>query len=220
MEKKIKKECNEGVVMKGISLRLVLVLLISGILGWTISSFAEDDQQRVQDLYKKIGDDLITIRKEFSGAQPKVFSVLDQIDKMYSITKSTMQKNQDLSKDLKRHAAENLWLKNEVVNVRKELSSAKQTIEATQNSLEDVHTKLEDEKKEARLLAQEKNTLEDKVQNLEMQKPEKKKTLDIVDVGDGERDKNHEVLAHVGKQRGRESYNFNRTSTSEPSSPR
>jgi len=178
--------------MKGVRLVcLVVILLVNS----RVSGVTDDGQHNVQDLYKKIGDDLIALRKEFVGAQSKVFSVLDQIDKMYNITKSTIQKNQELVKTVKRHVTENTWLKNEVVSVRKELSTAKKTLESAQNSIDDAHVKLANEKEQAQLLVQEKSKLADRVQDLETQKKVAKKTADAIDLMGQEAEKSGELLA-------------------------
>jgi len=189
--------------MKGTRICFVLVLVMNCMISIVILRATDDGQHNVQDLYKKIGDDLIAIRKEFVGAQSKVFSVLDQIDKMYNITKSTLQKNQELAKTVKRHVTENAWLKNEVVSVRKELSSAKKTLESAQNSIDDAHVKLANEKEQAQLLVQEKSKLADRVQDLEMQKKVAKKSAEDIDLMGQAAEKSVELLASDDKVRGK-----------------
>ena len=50
----------------------------------------------MQDLYKNIGTDLMSIRRDFSAAQPKIYAILDRIDKMYNLAKVTAEKKHNL----------------------------------------------------------------------------------------------------------------------------
>lgn len=187
--------------MKGMRIYLLLGLLIQSMI-----LIARDDGQpnaNVQVLYKKIGDDLIAIRKEFVGAQSRVFSVLDQIDKLYNITKSTLQQNQELSQTIKKQATENTWLKNEVLSVRKELSSTKKTLETAQSSVDEVHAKLAQEKEQAQLLAQEKNKLAGRVEDLEKQKKVAAKKADDIELMGQAVAKSGDLLAGDEKLQGK-----------------
>jgi len=190
--------------MKGMRIYLLLGLLILLIQNMIV--LAGNDGQHnanVQSLYKKIGDDLIAIRKEFVGAQSRVFSVLDQIDKMYNITKSTLQQNQELSQTIKKQATENTWLKNEVLSVRKELAATKKTLETAQSSIDDAHTKLAQEKEQAQLLAQEKSKLVGQVEDLEKQKKVAAKKADDIELMGQAVAKSGDLLAGDEKLQGK-----------------
>jgi hypothetical protein len=50
------------------------------------------NSSEIHNVYKKIGAELINLRKEFSATQPKVYSLLDQVDKMYTLTQTAQQK--------------------------------------------------------------------------------------------------------------------------------
>jgi hypothetical protein len=61
---------------------------------------------QMQQLYKKIGSDLITIRKEYSAAQPMVYSLLDQVEKLYAVSKNVHQKKVQYKKLSKKKVLE------------------------------------------------------------------------------------------------------------------
>lgn len=86
------------------------------------------NSSEIHTVYKKIGEDLINLRKEFSAAQPKVYSLLDQVDKMYTLTKTTQQKKTDYRKKYQesikqgaRALQENEALKSQVKNLEGKL---------------------------------------------------------------------------------------------------
>ena len=75
------------------TLRILLIYLVMN----ASSTINAKTLRQMQDLYKNIGNDLMCIRKEFEAAQPKVYSILDQIDKMYNLAKLTAEKKHSLS---------------------------------------------------------------------------------------------------------------------------
>lgn len=122
--------------------------------------------EQIQELYKKIGDELISVRKQFAGAQPMVYTVLDQLDKMNSIAKSGLQRKQAIKKALKEKESENIALKKSLEKVKNDLVVAQQTVTASQQALNEINQKFETEKEHALLLAGEKDSLVEKIKKI------------------------------------------------------
>lgn len=86
-----------------------------------------------QALHKKVSDELISIRKEFSATQPKIYALLDQVDTMNRIIQEVYTKKiaykkkyHDLANqtDLLKH--KNLMLKGKVQTLTDELEKVAQ----------------------------------------------------------------------------------------------
>jgi septal ring factor EnvC (AmiA/AmiB activator) len=150
--------------------------------------------QQMKDLYKKIGDDLVTVRKDFTAAQPRIYSVLDQIDKLYNLAKDTVHRRKTVKKSLKEKIAEIKKLHSELSVLKSELGSVKQRLDTT-------NKQLESEKVHLSQLSKEKGDLLGKVKKLEVQRMKKREQDEALEQA--------KVLQSL-----------NLTSTSAPSSPR
>lgn len=79
---------------------IVLVSLTINLIFVTQLSCGKNSSE-IHNVYKKIGAELINLRKEFSATQPKVYSLLDQVDKMYTLTQTAHQKKINYRKKYK-----------------------------------------------------------------------------------------------------------------------
>lgn len=159
--------------------------------------------ERIDTIYKQIGDQLITIKKAYPTSQSKVYLALDQIDKMYNIAKTKNQQNEQLQESLKNKDLENTAL-------HQELSSLKASHDNVQAQLEATKYQLDQERKLVAQLshAQKETVNKERIaanslaqNNLEKQESSALQELET-------------EIAQQGNQ------NLNRTSTSEPNSPR
>lgn len=68
-----------------------------GITALTLTqSYCQAKQiEQFERLHKNVSKELISIRKDFSPAQERVYSLLDNIDKMSSITKNILSKKRN-----------------------------------------------------------------------------------------------------------------------------
>jgi chromosome segregation ATPase len=167
----------------------------------------------MQESYKKIADGLIGIRKEFPPAQPKVYAMLDQLDKLHSTAKNVTLKKNTYKKKLLEKTAENAALRNELNTLRSEMSSTKSTLESAKSTLDQ---KLEEDKEQIELLTREKKELLNKIAELEIHKKEivaEKKTKHTLN-------KNELVALTAQKIAEEHQPNLSRISTSDPNSPR
>jgi chromosome segregation ATPase len=185
-----------------------------GIVVWSLLLFVRvasaDTTRELQDAYTKVADGLNNIRKEYPACQPKVYAIMDQLDKIYSMAKGADQKRQSLKQKLENKITENVALKTELVALRSEMSSVKKSLEITQV---EADQKLEEEKIKSQQLAQERKDLIHKLSSLDDHKemPNKSQDFtksDIVELAE----KKLEVATNQPS--------LSRISTSDPSSPR
>ena len=205
------------IVMSGFwrtSIVMHILLLVHGAL------FAESND--MQDLYKTIANGLIGIRKDYPASQPKVYSLLDQVEKLYTTAKGAEEKRSKLKDQLRAKVTENVALKTELTALRSEVSTVKKAIETTKN---DVDQKLEEERLRVDELLQERKMLQAKLTELEGQK----KITDHEKMAENEEEKplnksssRKKDLVALASQRASSSDqpSLRRISTSEPSSPR
>ena len=194
-----KRNKKEGELMK----KITKVVCVIACTNYCALSFAKSAVQ-MQQLYKKIGSELIVIRKEFTAAQPKVYSLLDQVEKLYAVSKNVHQKKVQYKKLYKTKDLE-------VVKLKKELSLAKSEVQTTRSQLDFTHKRLEAEKANVSAVIKEKNDFINKVSKLDLQvQAQGKKKM-------AKSDKLDEKLDLDGIDLGQ---SLNLTSTSAPTSPR
>lgn len=144
------------------------VLCLVGLIKFFWCGFlcCASSTEQMQELYKTIGEELISIRKQFTEAQPKIYLVLDQLDKMYGIAKSGLQMRDEIAKNLKQKEIEITTLKKDLEKTKNELATVQQTSTATQQALNEVSQKFDSEKQQTLLLASEKNKLVEKIKTI------------------------------------------------------
>lgn len=112
--------------------------------------------QQMQDLYKNIGNDLMSIRKEFVATQPKVYSILDQVDKMYNLAKITAEKKHNLNTLLKNQSNETSKLYTEINTLKSKITANEEELVNLRKKLADAKNALEKEKATKLQISQEK----------------------------------------------------------------
>lgn len=192
--------------MKSFTHRIVVLSIVMEFC-WSGAPCSARRAEQMQELYKKIGEELIAIRKQFTEAQPKIYLVLDQLDKMYGIAKSGLQRKKEIKKNLKEKEREVVALKKELEKTKSELVLAQQTSAASQQALSEVSQKFDVERQQSLLLANEKDKLVEKIKTIaesSRQVAEEKRILAQAKTSDVDE----------------ELQNLTRNSTSEPSSSR
>jgi uncharacterized coiled-coil DUF342 family protein len=144
------------------------LVMIAIILLTSVPLMSKNGAQ-MQEHYKKIADGLIGIRREYPVTQPKVYGLLDQLDKLLSRAKKIVQKKQQYKQKVQTLNAENTVLKQELATVRNEVSNVKKSIESARNELA---LRVEEEKKRADQLSHERKVLAGKLAALEQKKDE------------------------------------------------
>ena len=124
------------------SAQIVIILLTIQSLCWAkkIQEFGQT--------YKKVSDELINIRKEFTATQPRVYALLDQVDSMNRIMhelhnkkNSYKKKYHDLGNQTELLKNKNLMLKEKVLALTGELEKTIQNLAQEQQ----VNAALKDE---------------------------------------------------------------------------
>lgn len=116
--------------------------------------------EQIQQIYKKIGDELGGIRKENSAMQPRVFSILDQLDKMYALSKESLQENEKIKKLCDDKSVELSALK-------RENTSLKTDVETLKQKLTTASSYLDEQKSQVNNLLKERGDLEGKISKIE-----------------------------------------------------
>lgn len=108
--------------------------------------------QEFHQSYKKINEELISIRKEFSPTQPKVYFLLDQVEKVNRIIQETLVKKNNYKKKCRDLSTQTDILKNKNLLL-------KEKVLVLQNELEKTTLNLAQEQSLNSVLRQEKEQL-------------------------------------------------------------
>lgn len=95
---------------------LIIIMSCSGILA---------SESGLQTIYSDITGGLITIRKEYPVVQPRVYKLLDQVDKLYTQAKTAQTECAELRKKLQEKQVE----------VKDQIEAAKRSLETAKNEL-------------------------------------------------------------------------------------
>jgi predicted nucleic acid-binding Zn-ribbon protein len=132
---------------------------------------------QIQETYKKIADGLLDVCKQHAEARPKIYSILDQINKLSSTAQTLAQNHHNLEKILQEKNHENQALKKELVAIRSDVSNARKSLEVAKIELS---KKMEEHKVQAQQLVQERKDLLGKINTLEAgqkDQPDKKRMV-------------------------------------------
>ncbi len=119
-----------------------------------------ESKSSLEVLYKKIADDLVDIRKAYPAGQAKIYSILDQIDKINSTAQHMFDQEILLKNSIK---AKEL----EISHLQQDLLLMKSECDAIQHKLNIEKKNVEIEKKQQQVCAEEKRNLEKKVGTLQ-----------------------------------------------------
>jgi len=149
-------------------------LTLSSALLLCDNANSKNSYAQAQELYKKIGNDLINIRKEYPGAQPTIYPLLDQVSQLLKISKNAIMKKKALKQKVKANQAELSKMIEENNRLKKEFSDLQKNISEKQKDFEQINKKLENKELHLTLLSKEKDDLQSKVGQLEEQQLQQK----------------------------------------------
>ena len=92
--------------------------------------------EEVSRLHSKISQDLLSIKKEYPPTQPKIYSALDQVSKIYQISKNTLIERKELKTRLNSSSKEFFILKTENSHLKQALDNLKNKLNSSQQELE------------------------------------------------------------------------------------
>lgn len=123
------------------------LLLTSVVLVLHIPSTHPSTRESLEESYKKIGDELVSIRRKYPDVQPKIYAILDKVDSIYKVARVETEKSQLLNKQVKAKESEvkevlktkdleNSSLQNEVIALKSVLDSTQHKLEVATKHLE------------------------------------------------------------------------------------
>lgn len=188
------------------------LLVLIGILYFSLGA---KTLEQMQALHKEIGNELMSIRKEFTAAQPKVYSLLDQINKMYNLAKVSIEKKHKLKVDLNNKIAENQKIHEDLNSLKSKLHDTELELDKYSKKFASLDKELQIEKVQSAILSREKKELTQERHELEnkivQDKDSKKEIIPESLLKD---------LTEEEKDLIKSSQNLTLSSTSAPSSPR
>jgi hypothetical protein len=150
--------------IKFIGIVLVSVLFINPKLT------SKGSSEQIQQLYSKINNELLTIRKEHPDSQKTIYSVLDQVCKMYSVSKSVIERKKTLKHTLSNEKntlrVKNLSIAQKLKTLEDELDSTKQNFSSTSKTAQQKDLLIAQLTKEKAQLLNEKAKLEEEKKQL------------------------------------------------------
>jgi hypothetical protein len=191
---------------------------------------SKGSSEQIQQLYSKINNDLLAIRKEHPDSQKTVYSVLDQVCKMYSVSKSVIERK----KALKHSAAneknalrvKNLAMAQKVKNLEDELGSTKENANSSSKTAQQKDSVISQLTKEKAQLLNEKNRLEEEKKQLllKMQNPTAPQQVNNTEANKNLSENRESIFINHSQLKPRklslhELQNLSLNSTSEPISP-
>ena len=174
----------------------------------------------VADLYTKIGARLAEVKKQAPVCAPTIGLVLDDFDRMYNATRVSQQQDNAAMKELETKAIENAVLQKELTTAKQQVAALKQVAQEDQLRVMALTKELEQERAQVAILKEQNNQLLQKTgqqQDLisaEISKIDKQFSTGAKDSGASQ------VPLGALSEAPATNQNLNRTSTSEPISPR
>lgn len=211
--------------------RILFVWIIISILTSShLNLFCKGSSVQIQQLYSKISNELLSIRKEYPSAQPTVYAAIDQVCKMYSVSKDVIERKKQLKRNLTNEKnslrVKNVSLMQKIKTMEDELNSTKQNVNDNYKSIEQKDFLISQLKRENEQLINENKKISEEKKQLLL------KNQNHTDQQNNPEQKNlsenhHEVYlhklerSHIKPQKltFNDFQNFNLTSTSDPISP-
>lgn len=126
-----------------------------------------EEMKQVQSLHNRISEDLMSIKKTFPKSQRTVYGLLDQVCKIYKISKEKIKSEAGLRVVVKEKLQTTTTLQQEVLSLKTELHAIKGELDVTKDSLRETSKQLEDNTIMLSKVAEEKQNLEKEKQKLD-----------------------------------------------------
>lgn len=139
--------------MKSFIYNFIILSIISN------SILASKSQEVIQKLHKNIGDDLLSIKKEFPPSQSKVYTALDQVCKIYQIAKKNIEKKRKFKEIIKVKDEQYKTLTNRTNLLKNKFTDLAKELETSKQNLMSLNKKLEKKEITLTMLKHEKNNL-------------------------------------------------------------
>ncbi len=207
--------------MRLLIVAVLLVLIFNQAEAKSRSSVSRD----VSELYQNIGRKLAEVKKMAPACAHKIGSVLDDVDRMYKATSTSLHQDSATIKELETRTLESTVLQKELLAAKQESEAMKQIVQESQLKMLSLSKDIEKERMQVSLLKEQNNKLAQKSNGsqADMISDEISKLDKQLATGESvtSRQKNAQLpQEQATKKVALRDQNLNLTSTSEPSSPR
>ncbi len=151
-----------------------IVLFFAGFLVVNVNAEPKKiigNKDVLETMYKNMVDDLVNIGKIHSPSQSKIYSILDQLSQINATAKNSFDQELSFKKIIEKKDVE-------IASLNQDLSIMKNEHDGVQNKLVQLSKKLDVEKKQSKLFAEEKMKLEKQVGTLQTMNTTTSTTMD------------------------------------------
>ncbi len=151
---------------------LIFLVILLSFMSFKGIIMAKKTDILISNLYNQINQDLLLLKKEQPQTQPKVYSLLDQVCKMYTATKTSIEKRAKTKNKLKIKIKESTILKYENNALKENIIKLKTKFISMQKELAGKNKTLTENIDLLNNINKEKELIQNKANELEKQKNE------------------------------------------------
>ena len=129
----------------------------------------KDSSTQIQELHKKISDDLLSLRKEYPKTQSTIYPLLDQVGQLYKISRNAIVKEKTYKQKINLNQSELAKLYQENNELKLKMTNIQSTNEEKQKEFDHLNNKLKKREIHLAMLAKEREDLNKKVNQFEEQ---------------------------------------------------
>lgn len=104
------------------------LLCVFFLLIFSGEAYCKDSMKTLQSLHRKIGSELLEIKKKYPESQMSVYSLLDQLSQYYGFSKKSIEKKDKYKKLYKAESSKNFSITKNVVTMENKLAEMKKTV--------------------------------------------------------------------------------------------
>lgn len=155
---------------KHLKIKTVIYIVFTSITCLSIKNIIpKGSSTQIQQLHKKISDDLLSLRKEYPKTQSTIYPLLDQIGQLYKISRNAILKEKTYKQKINSTQSEltNLYRENNELKLK--MTNVQSTNEEKQKEFDHLNNKLKKREMHLAMLAKEREDLNKKVNQFEEQ---------------------------------------------------
>lgn len=155
---------------KHLKVKTVIYVIFTSITCLSIKNIIpKDSSAQIQQLHKKISDDLLSLRKEYPKTQSTIYPLLDQVGQLYKISRNAIVKEKTYKQKIDSNQSELTKLYQENNELKLKMTNIQSTNEEKQKEFDHLNNKLKKRKIHLAMLAKEREDLNKKVNQFEEQ---------------------------------------------------
>ncbi len=155
---------------KHLKVKTVIYIIFTSITCLSIKNIIpKDSSAQIQQLHKKISDDLLSLRKEYPKTQSTIYPLLDQVGQLYKISRNAILKEKAYKQKINLNQSEltNLYRENNELKLK--MTNVQSTNKENQKEFDHLNNKLKKREMHLAMLAKEREDLNKKVNQFEEQ---------------------------------------------------